>query len=242
MPDVAAMSNVFDMTPSKDTHEHPTCLSHVLRLYQTWQNHKTWKIFTYSMSQFKLASNAGVIELTETNKKAHSPYGLLSKLKELLAPEISKFTKLIKLQKNLSANWKLLNDFRLIILIKTNKKAYERLCFIFKIGDATSTWIYFSILVHTWNGKVACGVLILFIASCLPLHMFIGYLPMCDCCMDFPMWHAILKIVARGNGGRIVSPTPPATSWRASCWANLLSSQMLTVTNSVRTIQMILNL
>ncbi len=65
----------------------------------------------------------GLIELVETNKKAHV-HGLSSKLKGLLAPEISKFMKIRKLQNNLYAKSRLLNDYGLIISIKTNKKAY----------------------------------------------------------------------------------------------------------------------
>ncbi len=61
------------------------------------------------------------------------------KLKGLLAPEISKFTKIRKFQKNLYANLRLQNDYGLIMSIKMNKNAYVRVCFIFKIGDATST-------------------------------------------------------------------------------------------------------
>ncbi len=61
------------------------------------------------------------------------------KLKGLLAPEITKFTNICKFQKNLYANLRLLNDYGLIISIKTNKKAHVCVFFIFKIGDATST-------------------------------------------------------------------------------------------------------
>ncbi len=87
-------------------------------------------------------------------------YGLASKLKGLLAPEISKFTKIHEFQKNVYAKLRLLSDYELIIPIKTNKKAYVCICFIFKIGDATSTRIYFPILLHQ-NGKIdlrACNV------------------------------------------------------------------------------------
>ncbi len=70
------------------------------------------------------------------------------KLKGLLTPEISKFTKICKFHNNLYANLKLLNDYGLIISIKTDKKAYVCMCFIFKIGDATSMQIYLPILVH----------------------------------------------------------------------------------------------
>ncbi len=52
------------------------------------------------------------------------------KLKGLLAPEISKFTKICKFQKNLYANLRLLNDHELIISVKTNKKAY-RVCMLY---------------------------------------------------------------------------------------------------------------
>ncbi len=71
------------------------------------------------------------------------------KLKRLLAPEIYKFTKICTFQKSLYANLRLLNDYGLIISIKTNKKAYVCVCFIRKIGDATSTRIYFPISVYT---------------------------------------------------------------------------------------------
>ncbi len=71
------------------------------------------------------------------------------KLKGLLGPKISKFTKIREFQKNLFANLRLLlNDYGLIISIKTNRKAYLCVCFIFKIGDATSTLIYSPISVH----------------------------------------------------------------------------------------------
>ncbi len=77
------------------------------------------------------------------------------KLKSLLAPKISKFTKTRKFQKKLYANWRLLNDYELIISIKTNKKGYVGVSCIFKIGDVTSTLIYFPISVHAHrNGKV----------------------------------------------------------------------------------------
>ncbi len=61
----------------------------------------------------------------------------------------SKFTKICKLKKNLFANLRSPNDYGLIISIKANKKAYVCVCFIFEIGGATSTWIYFPISVHT---------------------------------------------------------------------------------------------
>ncbi len=60
------------------------------------------------------------------------------KLKGLLAPEIFQFTKFRKFQTNLYENLRFLNDYGLIISIKTNKKAYVCVCFIFKTGDATS--------------------------------------------------------------------------------------------------------
>ncbi len=74
------------------------------------------------------------------------------KLKGLLIFEISKLTK------NLFANLRLLNDCGLIISFKTNKKAYACICFIFKIGDATSSQIYLPILVHAlkWESRFAC--------------------------------------------------------------------------------------
>ncbi len=52
----------------------------------------------------------------------------------------------------------LLNDYGLIIPIKTNKDAYACVCFIFKIEDATNTRIYFPILVHTlkWESRFTC--------------------------------------------------------------------------------------
>ncbi len=68
-----------------------------------------------------------------------STYGALSKLKGLLA--IRKF------QKHLYANLRILNDYGLIMPIKTNEKAYMRVYFIFKIGDVTSMRIYFLISV-----------------------------------------------------------------------------------------------
>ncbi len=46
------------------------------------------------------------------------------KLKELLAHGISRFTKICKFQKNLYANLRFLNNYGLIISVKTNKKAY----------------------------------------------------------------------------------------------------------------------
>ncbi len=87
-----------------------------------------------------------------------STYGLSSELKRLLAPEISKFTKLCKFKKNVYANLKLLNDYGLIILNKPNKKAYAHVYFIFKIGDATSAQIYFPISEHAlkWESKFTC--------------------------------------------------------------------------------------
>ncbi len=80
------------------------------------------------------------------------------KLKELLAPEISKFTKIRRFQKNLYANFGSLNDYELIISIKINKKVFVCLCFIFKIRDITSTQICFSISVHAlkWESRFVC--------------------------------------------------------------------------------------
>ncbi len=49
---------------------------------------------------------------------------------------------------------RLLNDYGLIISIKTNKVAYVCVCFIFKIGDATSTRIYFPISVQASGKKI----------------------------------------------------------------------------------------
>ncbi len=70
------------------------------------------------------------------------------KLKGLLAPKISKFTKICKFQKKLYANLRLLKDYGLVIPIKMNRKVYVCVCFIFKIGNAISTQIYFPISVH----------------------------------------------------------------------------------------------
>ncbi len=96
----------------------------------------------YWVPQFKLPSHVGVTELIETKKKLMSTYGLSSKLKWLLAHEISKFMKIRKFQKKLYANLRLLNVYELIIS-KTNKKAYVVVCSIFKIGDAISTQTYY---------------------------------------------------------------------------------------------------
>ncbi len=59
-----------------------------------------------------------------------------------------KFTKICELKKKLFANLKSLNDYGLIISIQSNKKAYVCVCFIFKIGNATSMRIYFPISMH----------------------------------------------------------------------------------------------
>ncbi len=88
----------------------------------------------------------GVIELVEINKKAHVYIWAIVKIEGLLALEISKFMKICKFQKNLYASLRLLNDYGLIILIKTKKEAYVYVCCTFKIGDASSTLIYFPIL------------------------------------------------------------------------------------------------
>ncbi len=50
---------------------------------------------------------------------------------------------------------RLLNDYGMIISIETNKKAYVCVCSIVKIGDATSTRIYFPILVRAlkWESR-----------------------------------------------------------------------------------------
>ncbi len=90
------------------------CSSFALLTAQVWQN-----------------------SLKQTNKLMPI-YGLPSKLKGLLAPEISKFTKIRKFQKNLYANLKLLSDYGLIIPIKKDKEVYVCVVFIFKIGDASS--------------------------------------------------------------------------------------------------------
>ncbi len=70
------------------------------------------------------------------------------KLKGLLAAENPNFQKFVYLKNTLYANLRSLNDYGLIISIKANKKAYVCICFILKIGDATSTRIYFPISVH----------------------------------------------------------------------------------------------
>ncbi len=57
-----------------------------------------------------------------------------------------------QISKKLYVNLRLLNDYRLIILIKMNKKAYMWVCFIFKIGDAISMRIYFP-TVHALKRK-----------------------------------------------------------------------------------------
>ncbi len=97
----------------------------------------------------------------KTKKGISSYYGLSPKLKGLLALEISKFTKICKFQKNLYANLKLLNDYGWIILIKTNKKAYVCVCFIFKIGDPQVRESAFPFYCVRWNRKLylcACNV------------------------------------------------------------------------------------
>ncbi len=80
------------------------------------------------------------------------------KLKGPLDPEISKFTKICKFQKNVYANQRLLNDYGLIITIKMNKEAYVCVHFIIKIRDATSMRIFFPISVHAlkWKNRFAC--------------------------------------------------------------------------------------
>ncbi len=75
------------------------------------------------------------------------------------APGMSKFTKIREFQTNVYANLRLLNDYGLIISIRTNKIAYVCVYFIFKIGDATRAWIYFPILARTlkwffWNLRI----------------------------------------------------------------------------------------
>ncbi len=80
------------------------------------------------------------------------------KLKELLAPENPNLQKFVNKIKKLYANLRSLNDFGLIISIKANKKGYVCVCFISKIGDATSTQIYFPIFVHAleWESRFMC--------------------------------------------------------------------------------------
>ncbi len=103
------------------------------------------KIFLYGYS---VGGPANRTLKKKKKKNLMSSWLAFLKLKGLLASEISKFTKICKFQKNLYANLRLLNDYGLIISIKTKKKAYVCVCFIFKIGDATSARIYFTILVH----------------------------------------------------------------------------------------------
>ncbi len=75
-------------------------------------------------------------------------YGLLSKLKRLLAHEISKIMNFHKLQKTLYVNLRLLRDCGLIIPTRTNKKAYMYVWFILKTEDTTSSQTYFPIPAH----------------------------------------------------------------------------------------------
>ncbi len=82
------------------------------------------------------------IVLAKIRKNFMSSWLPSLKLKGLLAPKIFKF------RKNLYVNLRLLKDYGLILSIMTNKKAYVCICFIFKIGGAASTRIYFPILVH----------------------------------------------------------------------------------------------
>ncbi len=79
------------------------------------------------------------IILEKIRKKLYVKWVVILEIEGLPASEISKFTKICKFQKNSYANLRLLNDYGLIISIKTNKRAYVCVCFIFKIGDATNT-------------------------------------------------------------------------------------------------------
>ncbi len=69
------------------------------------------------------------IVLEKKEKKFMSSWLPFLKLKGLLAPEISKFTKIRKFQTNFYANLRLLNDYGLIISIKTNEKVYVHMLY-----------------------------------------------------------------------------------------------------------------
>ncbi len=96
---------------------------------------RTCSVSYAGCSNFIPPSGLGLIELVETNKKAHIYIWPIVKIEGLLAAEIFKVTKIRKFQKNVYANLKLLNDYGLMILIRANKKAYVCVCSIFKIGD-----------------------------------------------------------------------------------------------------------
>ncbi len=92
---------------------------------------------TICVSQFHPPPSAlGVIELVKTNKKSQVYIWPIVRIEGATVSKISKFTKILKFQKNLYANLRLLNDYGLIIPIKTNKTAYVCLCYE---GGAIST-------------------------------------------------------------------------------------------------------
>ncbi len=98
------------------------------------------------------------IVLEKIRKNPMSSWLPFLKLKGLLAPEIFKLTIIRKFQKNVFSNLRLLNNYGLIISIKTNEKAFMCVCFIFKIGDATSKRICFPILLRAlkWESRFVC--------------------------------------------------------------------------------------
>ncbi len=87
-------------------------------------------------------------ELVETNKKAYVHKWPIIKI------EGATSSWHMQIYENL---W-LLNDCGLLISIEMNKKAFVCVYFIFKIGDARNTQIYFPILVHAlkWERRFAC--------------------------------------------------------------------------------------
>ncbi len=92
------------------------------------------------------------IVLEKLRKNLTSSWLSFLKLKRLLAPEISKFTKIRKFQKNLFVNLRLLNDHGLIISLRRTRKLMCAYALSSKLGtlqarESTLPFQYQSIVI-----------------------------------------------------------------------------------------------
>ncbi len=130
------------------------------------------------MSQLHPPSGLGVIKLVETNKKGHVYIWPIIKIEGATGSWNIQIYENSQMSKRLYFNLRLLNDYGLIIPIKTNKKTYVSVCFILKTGDATSTRIYLPISVHTffWNLRIFVNLDISGVSSPFRPHVDMNFL------------------------------------------------------------------
>ncbi len=95
------------------------CVPGLWRKWNFFEHSCAWECQSMQGAPWEVRQTEAANSTRKNKKKLYVKLVAILEIEGLLAPEISKFTKIRKFQKNLYANLRLLNDYGLIISIKT---------------------------------------------------------------------------------------------------------------------------